>query len=120
MEPPNLHVRLAGGAALSVGPGGGGPKLQTLTVSWRRGLTVGLREGIGGGSADAKGSEAWQAAGRPRERDLGPLGRSHRGAFQPGLRQPRGDLHRSSGVQVWHEGRIHDSSCRHQIQVMEE
>lgn len=103
----------------------GGAKLHVLTVSrrwrwgwgWRlpavplrRGLAVGLREGVGGASADAKGSEAAQAAGRPRERDLGPGGRSHRGAVQLGLRQPGRDLHLSVGVQVWHEGGVDDSS----------
>lgn len=120
-----------GGSALSVGGGGGGLKLHVLTVSWgwgwqlpvvplRRSLAIALRGGLGGVSADAKGNEAVQAVVRPGERGLGLLGRSHHGGVQLSLRQPRRDLHLRYGLQVRHEGRVHDSSCTHQTYVMEE
>lgn len=76
---------------------------QLLVVPLLRGRNVGQHEGVGGASADAKGSQAAQVAGRPRQPHLGPLRRSHRVAVKLALRQPRRDLHLFHGVQVRHE-----------------
>lgn len=111
-----------------------GLKLHVVTVfgRWWRGwwpllaaplwceLSIGLHEGISGASADAKRSEAAQVAGRPREADLGPFWRRHYTAVELSLCQPRRDLQRSYGVQIWHKGRVLHSDWTHYIYIMEE
>lgn len=83
---------------------------QMLLVALLRVRSVGRPVGGSGASAGVWRSQAVLAAGRPRQPHLGSLRWSHHAAFGLGVHEPRGELPRRHGVQVWHEGWVLYSS----------
>lgn len=83
---------------------------QLLVVPQLQGGNVGHHEGVAGLRADAKGGQAVQIAGCPRQPYLGPLRSGHRVGVQLGLGKPRRDLHLCCGLRVWQEGWVLNSS----------